>query len=117
MKKLLSLSALFVLAGYAVVDLAKFSGAALPSVLNAGNAFVLFATLGFALLLHADYGRKVRPIPLPVRAKLPRWHSVAVAQRHVYAIRRGVEAARLAPAPSRVVVFPRRVSSRHERAA
>lgn len=124
MKSHLALSSLLVITGYAVVDVARYAGVSLPTFLNAQNALSAFVLLSLALVVLSDYGRKVRPIALPARTWTPhvRRHlrpahgSIAAAQRHIYAIRRGSEAARLAPAP-KIVIFPRNLSARQDRAA
>lgn len=119
MKKALTFSSLFVLGGYAMIELANSLGAQLPDELSLGNAFAAFAGILFVAIMLADYGPKVRPIPLPVRVRRfsqPPRISIAAAHHHVYAIRRGAEAARLG-VPSRVVVFPRNTPTRCRRAA
>lgn len=119
MKNILSRSALLVLSGYVLADAARSLGLYVPDALNLGSAFLAYVGVMSALLLVADYGPKARPVKLPVFTRNTQQHrpSVAAAYRHVYAIRRGAEAARLAKAPGRIVIFPHNTPARRQRAA
>lgn len=120
MKTHLILSSLLILAGYAAIELAKSAGVSLPDALNVGNAVIAFTVVSLALVVLADYGPKVRPIPVVFRTRriaVPCRRSVAVAHHHLYAIRRGAEAARLAAAPARVAVYPKNNVASWKRAA
>lgn len=119
MKHTLLLSSLAILGSYVSVELARASGIQVPATLNAGNAFVAFVVVVGALIVLADYGRKLpalRTAPVTVATARTPGRSIAAAHHHVYAIRRGTQAARLAH-PSRVVVFPRQTSTRLRRVA
>jgi hypothetical protein len=118
MKKLLTLTSVFVLIAAAATELATSAGLHAPATLGLGNAFLTFTVATFALIVLADYGRKPRTLSLRLRpAAALRRPSIAAAHHHVYAIRRGAEAARLARVPSRITYFPRRTHVRCERAA
>lgn len=120
MKTHLAFSALVVAGSYAAVELARSVGVSLPVWLNLGNAFLAFTVVTTALVVTADYGPKSRPIALPApvrRMKSLRPHSIAAAHHHLYAIRRGAEAARLSAPPMCVTVYPRNNVAHWKRAA
>ncbi len=120
MKKLLTLSSLLIVGGYAAVELARDAGVRLPAAFTPVNALIAFTLVSLSLIALADYGPKSRAIAVraPARREGPkRLHSIAAAHHHVHAIRRGAEAARLASISPAVVCFPRRRSVRLQRAA
>lgn len=103
MKKLLILSSLVIAGGFAAAQFASLAGLALPAALNLQNALFAFAATLVALLLHADYAPR-HPLRLPA---LKPATAISRPRRNGYSIRRGSEAARLAPPPARVNVFPK----------
>jgi hypothetical protein len=118
MKKLLTLTSVFVLVAAAGSELATSAGLHAPATLGVGDAFLALTVAIFALIVLADYGPKPRPIALRLQPTATlRRPSIAAAHHHVYAIRRGAEAARLARVSSRMAYFPRRTHIRWERAA
>lgn len=110
MKNALTLSSLVLVAAITIAELVRSAGLQAPHVLGIGQAALAFSALVLTQLMLADYGAKARPIALPGSRRFPharRLGSTASAYHHVYAVRRGIEAARLA-SPNRVVVSPRR---------
>jgi hypothetical protein len=117
MKNALTLFSLGLFAAIASAELARSAGFQAPHILSISNGVIALSVVLLLKLLLADYGAKARPVALPVSRRSTdalRRGSIASAYHHIYAVRRGVEAARLAT-PNRVVVFPRRapIHSRH----
>lgn len=114
MKAVLNSLSFAIIAGYVAAETAELAGARLPSYVNASNAVVAFSMVAVLAILVADYGRKNRiafaPSQTAVRPTITR------VRRQAYSIRRGAEAARLAPPPARPV-FRRVPCVHYERAA
>ncbi|MBS0633720.1 MAG: hypothetical protein JSS11_17560 [Verrucomicrobia bacterium] len=114
MKKVFTLSALLLVGITAAAEFAASAGLAVPAVINAQNLLIAFVVGLTALIVVTDYAPR-RTLALPdCGTPAPR---TAGLRRQGYSIRRGAEAARLAPPPSRVTLLPKPVAAGLDRAA
>lgn len=114
MKKVLTLSALVLVGITAAAELAATAGLAVPAVINTQNLLIAFVVGLTALIVATDYAPR-RMLALP--ASTTPAQRTAGLRRSGYSIRRGAEAARLAPPPARVTLFPKSAAAGLDRAA
>ncbi len=118
MKTVLNYFSFVIAAGYISAEVAETAGVHLPAVVTAENAVIAF-TSGLVLrMLVADYARKARVLPVrePTAAVAHPAAGASGGRRQAYTIRRGAEAARLAPPPP-AGAFRKAPRVRYERAA